>query len=1185
MASDWEGESPADGWEGEAPKAVKSPPPRADTAETPSWGSELWRLPAALAAGTGTSIVDAARQSGRGLWETGRVLGKAYKAWDRGVPIGQLADEVASEYIREGRTNSARLQPEERFSTSYVPESKILGGVGKAVGWTAERAVDALVAQGVDRRKAQAFVQQVLETGGDLATILGGGAMLKGAGEATAVVAKAARHPVRTAKAAPGAIAAGGRAAINAAKRPGETAAVVRDALRDTAAKGVAAARQPAQTVRDVLRKSGEEWQGAGRTVREKLFGTPESRVGAIFAATDVPESRNAMVAQGAATGITPSVAQQHGLTATETALRGTDINFARRTDARRRGQQEDITGAVVGAFGERRGDVDALLAGPLAEAERLRAQKELAQAGVEVERIARDDARAAAREQAVQEKVDIDRGLTEATWQSRERVLAAKRSAEEAKAASEAKFAAAQDRFYRDLEGSGLDVRELVAAEQARLAGAVEEASAQASTVIGEHITPTEQRGQGLQRRGLEREKAMSDTMSQLYGKASTVPVDEIGVGQLRAAVEEVNNAIPDLGKQTPAFDAVKRRIDRQVNVEEPPAGDAGKRQAAKGPPAEVTVGELNALRSDVMRLERAARDRLDAYRLGVFKDKLDAIEDSLVERATKAGRDIKVLRKAREYARDEYYPVWGRNGPGWDLLKARGGRPIQIRRGATAEGLLGEDRFQTAAESLGERYLPSTPSEVRRAKQNFDRVFGDDPGARADLLDAVRVGILDARGNPKLVRRWLDEHAAALRAYGLDDAFASVEQALSQADAASLTLREFNAAQLTKTLGVDVEKAMPKLLGSLGAEKTLRSAAQLAETNPAARQGLQRVIADTLRGMGGKQRKTAVESVRRSGVFSDGEFQRLQRALAAPEKFKTYWDKRAATDAARIAGVEAAEKVGLETYRRVAQDAKATVEQRRRDAAVPATKAYGQAAKAAREASTVQAAFESSRVGRLLGAQTEEELAKRLVGKPETINDLLSRFDVAKSDVQAAVSEAFRPLLRDIDLSTPGGIETAALKARGLLEELERTTKGTGLYSPQQMETVRGVVGLLGEMDKLDLGRINVTLPAGPWNLFGRAVALLMERSTGAWGTYYLTRELTGALGKFLRGKDLALFRQAFEDEAVANSLKAVYQALQTSKPQAQVIRDVVNALALYTPSAGARERRKKLYGADEE
>lgn len=289
-------------------------------------------------------------------------------------------------------------------------------------------------------------------------------------------------------------------------------------------------------------------------------------------------------------------------------------------------------------------------------------------------------------------------------------------------------------------------------------------------------------------------------------------------------------------------------------------------------------TIKDLDALRKWAGKRAYAMRtaDPEQSMLLRDVVQKVNETEDAIL--ATRgASPEVDALREARRYAREEFYPLFGKDAIGARLLATKG-QP---------------DVYKVLSSEFKKVFFPNQYGKVAKAKNDFTALFGGSPEATEYLKNLIRYDAWEAaKGDPVKIQRWLNTHREALRAYGMEGEFANVQSALRASESADAALIQFDNSPVSQFLKVDESQLGKKLLSN---PRFMNSAADFTRNDPIARAGVKAAIGDELNASIGRlEWDTPVQisaSANKLMTLRSRELPKLQRSgMYTPEELEAY-------------------------------------------------------------------------------------------------------------------------------------------------------------------------------------------------------------------------------------------------------------------------------------------------------
>ena len=401
--------------------------------------------------------------------------------------------------------------------------------------------------------------------------------------------------------------------------------------------------------------------------------------------------------------------------------------------------------------------------------------------------------------------------------------------------AALRSQQAGAVGRKMEELRGEGVAGEPVEAARQTRLdletraTAAREAAQAEYEALAGEL---PEEAGDALRQIAKDTRAEAKKIMNEKYAAVGSMKVAPDELVPLTDALD-VWRSTPrgtELLEQTPELAAFSRSALAR------PLPSAKQVMGA----VDVGIGETNGVTTikDLDALRKWAGKRAydlrsaDPEQSRLLKDvvqKVNETEDAIIaSRGTSP--EVDALREARRYAREEFYPLFGKDAIGARLLATKG-QP---------------DVYKVLSSEFKKVFFPSQYGKVAKARSDFQTLFGNSPEATEYLKNLIRYDAWEyAKGDPVKIQRWLKSHGEALRSYGMENEFSSVQSALRSAESADAALIQFDNSPVAQFLKVDESQLGKKLLAN---PKFMSSAAEFTRNDPVARAGVKSAIGDEL-------------------------------------------------------------------------------------------------------------------------------------------------------------------------------------------------------------------------------------------------------------------------------------------------------------------------------------------------
>jgi hypothetical protein len=295
---------------------------------------------------------------------------------------------------------------------------------------------------------------------------------------------------------------------------------------------------------------------------------------------------------------------------------------------------------------------------------------------------------------------------------------------------------------------------------------------------------------------------KGQVDSRYSAMGDTSKISVPVPGLSEVMRNIENIAGS--DFTKAMPRLQRVMSRVGEAV------AGNE-----------EISLEDFKALRENIGELSAATKGSQQGHFFNEVFKQLQSYEDAVIK-ANPDAPGIKEWKVARDFYRNVYVPTF-KQGIGEDLIgTARNGEPV------------------TETSKIMSKFVPKGYKGVDAAAQDFAKIYGTDASAKADLLDAVRADAhFAAHGDKGKMLLWMRDHGPALKAYGFENEFKTVTQAIKSAEQAGKAATDFAASALAKVLDKEPHELGKFLMGN---PQALREAAI---SNPA---GAKAAIGDEL-------------------------------------------------------------------------------------------------------------------------------------------------------------------------------------------------------------------------------------------------------------------------------------------------------------------------------------------------
>ena len=594
-------------------------------------------------------------------------------------------------------------------------------------------------------------------------------------------------------------------------------------------------------------------------------------------------------------------------------------------------------------------------------------------------------------------------------------------------------------------------------------------------------------------------------------------IVIEDQYVQGLADGVEDVAKTISALGEQSPALTKIQTRLARSGAVPEAKGGlpttpeaaaeylDNLKNAAAAAASAAqpITVGDIDALKKSIGKAISKTSDENQRRILLDAQQKVLKVEDSMIE-GSKAGAEIEKLKAVRKWEAEEYYPIFGRD---------RAGRPNIGRQ------ILDEKSgdYRILSTKLKDRFAPTAPEALPEAIRQFERMFGNSPEAKSALLDAFRSDLANkTQGDASKIQGWLTKNKAALDGYGFGKEFGSVQSAIEEANKGKTLLAEYNKSQAGKLIGMDLDRAVPKILSQNRASEYLADLKRLAseDTTGSALKGLQRSVSETILGKKGLDQKRALDAARRSGLYAKTELRSLEHAVKHPET------------AEKLLGAKASK-------------AEALVKGAKTEAEIAASELKS---------------FNRSEAAKLIGIP-EADLGEKLLVDRKKMAAALSATagnPTARAGLKAAVSDTLESIVGGIELSNDGQIKNAVTKIGRMRKLAGKQLTESGLFSPQELKRFDAVYDYLKQLRGANLPKLrSVEGTKGIFEAFARAGGYGAKMVTGRLGAYPIGKEAVRWLEKVFEGRIDYHMTRALYDPEYADKLVGLVTDVAKSEP----------------------------------
>ena len=298
-----------------------------------------------------------------------------------------------------------------------------------------------------------------------------------------------------------------------------------------------------------------------------------------------------------------------------------------------------------------------------------------------------------------------------------------------------------------------------------------------------------------------------------------------------------------------------------------------------------EITVKQLKELNESINTDMRRARisqlgglaDNLSELKVGV-----DNVIANAVETGGAKGEAAGALKKWWSDYRTEYVPKY-RKGTTFDIL----------RRGKDME-------YRVDPAQVGEKYfLPGV--KTVQAAEDFKTTFGDNPAA-LDLVhqyaaeDLARTLRLHPEGitNEKVIKAWTAKRSDALKAYGLEGAFADLDEAIHAAGVATARQNKMDMAVFSKLANADPVMVAKKILSSGHTDKNMQDLLTSIRKSPEGFNGLKAAVGEVFETEMAASRKTLPDGTtlfdsKKAEGFMDS-YRTILTQIYGPEGMKSF-------------------------------------------------------------------------------------------------------------------------------------------------------------------------------------------------------------------------------------------------------------------------------------------------------
>lgn len=225
-------------------------------------------------------------------------------------------------------------------------------------------------------------------------------------------------------------------------------------------------------------------------------------------------------------------------------------------------------------------------------------------------------------------------------------------------------------------------------------------------------------------------------------------------------------------------------------------------------GPPS-MTIKELADFNNTITSNIRAANASGNSVLARNLHEVKNGIEQVIAAAADAPGVEAQKLKKFWDTYRTEYAP--------------------RFKRGQTAAVLkkAGSGDYSTLDVNVPSKYfLPG--AKGKEAAKDFMATFGDNEVAMKVVRDYAAEDLVRFLGKKEVptakdLQKWVYARKDALEAYGMQDAFSNLDDALKVAGAATERLNVMNKAVFSKVLGVDPEVAVANIMESAHVDKNM--------------------------------------------------------------------------------------------------------------------------------------------------------------------------------------------------------------------------------------------------------------------------------------------------------------------------------------------------------------------------